>query len=100
MTSDTGTVNVAGTHLTATVHAGNVLVANTVHFSGAFEAFASLVLSLHVPEWGLTISGSLAPASEGTFSYRINVSYEQGSTYLLPLQTEKPETVCTGGVCF
>ena len=100
MTSDGGTVNVAGSHLTATVNAGNVLISNTVHFSGVFEAFASLVLSLHVPEWGLTISGSLMPASAGAFSYRLNVSYERGNTYLLPHQTEKPETVCTGGVCF
>ena len=100
MASDVDTVEVTGSHLAATVNAGCVLVANTVHFSGLFEAFSSLVLSMTMPEWGLTVSGSLAPASVGLFSYRVSVSYEWGDTYLLPRRTEKPESVCTGGVCF
>ena len=100
MISDTTTVEIASSHLTATVNTGSVLIANTVHFSGAFEVFSSLVVSANVPEWGLTVSGSLLPTGAGSFSYRLNVSYERGSTYLLPHQTEKPETVCTGGVCF
>jgi len=85
MTSDASAVAITGSHLAATVNAGCVLIANTVHFTGLFEAFSSLVLSLHVPEWGLTVSGSLMPASAGAFSYHISVGYEWGDTYLLGL---------------
>lgn len=91
---------ISGSRLASTVNAGCVLIANTVHFAGLYEAFSSLVLSVTVPEWGLTISGSLLPTWAGGFSYRVSLSYEWGDTYLLPNQTEKPESVCTGGVCF
>lgn len=98
--SETQALNVSGSRLVSTVSAGCVLVANTVHFTGLFDAFSSLALSVTAPEWGLTVSGSLLPAGAGNFSYRVSVGYEWGDSYLLPNQGEKPETACTGGVCF
>lgn len=98
--SETQALTVSGSRLVATVHAGCVLIANTVHFDGLFEVFSSLVMSVNVPEWGLTVTGSLIPTGSCSFSYRIGVSYEWGDTYLLPIHTDKPKTVCTGGVCF
>jgi len=98
--SETQVLNVAGSHLASTVNAGCVLIANTVHFEGLFDAFSSLVVSVNVPEWGLTVSGSLLPTAAGGFSYRASIGYEWGDAYLLPNQAEKPETVCTDGVCF
>lgn len=100
MTSETDKMTITGSHLAATVHAGSVLLANTVHFGGLFDTFSSLVLSLHVPQWGLTVSGALMPAGAGAFSTRISIGYEWGDTYLLPNQSDKPEKICTGGVCF
>jgi hypothetical protein len=91
---------VSGSRLVSTVNAGIVLIANTVHFTGLFEAFSSLVVSINVPNWGLTASGSLIPTGAGSFSYRMGISYEWGDTYLLPILTGKPGTTCTGDVCF
>lgn len=98
--SENQVLAVSGSRLISTINAGCVLIANTVHFTGLFDAFSSLVVSMTVPEWGLTVSGSLLPTGGGGFSYHVSVGYEWGDTYLLPNQTEKPETVCTGGVCF
>ena len=92
--------SVAGSRLVSTINAGCVLIANTVHFTGLFDAFASLVMSINVPEWGLTVSGSLISAGADRFSYRLGVGYEWGDTYLLPVQAEKPGAICTGDVCF
>jgi len=98
--SETQRPTISGSRLVSTVNAGCVLIANTVHFTGLFEAFSSLVVSVNVPDCGLTVSGSLIPSILGGFSYRVSVSYEWGDSYLLPDQTGKPETVCTGDVCF
>lgn len=98
--SETQLPSVSGSHLVSTVNVGCVLIANTVHFTGLFDAFASLVMSINVPDWELTVSGSLISTGAGGFSYRLSVGYEWGDTYLLPLQAEKPGTVCTGDVCF
>ena len=98
--SETQVLDVSGSHLVSTVNAGCVLIANTVHFTGVFDAFSSLVISVNVPEWGLTVSGSLLPTGAGGFSYRVSAGYEWGDAYLLPNQAEKPETVCTDSVCF
>jgi len=98
--SDTQALAVSGSRLTSTVNAGIVLIANTVQFTGLFDAFSSLVMSINVPTWRLTVSGSLIPTGAGGFSYRLSIGYEWGDTYLLPVQTEKPGLVCTGGVCF
>lgn len=91
---------ISASRLVSTVNAGCVLIENTVHFKGVFSGFSSLVLSVTIPEWGLTVSGSLIPTWTGGFSYRVGISYEWGDSYLLPNQTEKAESVCTGGVCF
>ena len=98
--SETQVLTISGSRLASTVNAGCVLIANTVHFAGLFDAFSSLVVSVNVPEWRLTLSGSLLPTPAGGFSYRVSIGYEWGDTYLLPNQPEKPETVCTDGVCF
>lgn len=98
--SEAQVLNVSGSHLVSTVNAGCVLIANTVRFTGLFNAFSSLVISVNVPEWRLTVSGSLLPTGAGGFSYRVSVGYECGNAYLLPSQAGKPETVCTDGVCF
>jgi hypothetical protein len=91
---------VSASRLVSTINAGNALIAGTVHFDGMFEAFSSAVLSMAVPGWGLTVAGSLLPAAGGGFSYRLNISYEWGDTYLLPESSDKPGPLCTGGVCF
>lgn len=91
---------VSGSRLTSTVNAGIVLIASTVYFTGAFDAFSSLVVSINVPNCGLTVSGSLLPSGAGGFAYRASVSYEWGDTSLLPDLAGKPGTVCTGDVCF
>jgi len=91
---------ISGARLVSTIHAGGVLIAATGHFTGVFEKLSSLVMSVNVPDWGVTVSGMLIPFGNGDFSYRVAISYEWGDTYLLPDQTGKPETVCTGGVCF
>ncbi|MBE0636445.1 hypothetical protein IH601_10660 [Candidatus Bipolaricaulota bacterium] len=98
--SENQSLDVAGSRLVSTVHAGCVLIASTVHFSGLYEAFSALVISLTVPEWGLSASGSLIPTPAGGFTYRISVGYEWGDTYLLTEASDKPGAVCTGGVCF
>jgi len=98
--SETQLPTVSGSRLVSTINARCVLIANTVHFSGLFDAFSSLVMSINVPDWGLTVSGSLISTGAGGFSYRLSVGYEWGDSYLLPVQTEKPGTVCTGDVCF
>jgi len=91
---------VSGSRLTSTVNAGIVLIANTVNFSGLFDAFSSLVVSISMPSCGLIVSGSLIPTGVGGFSYRASVSYEWGDTYLLPIQAEGPGSSCIGGVCY
>lgn len=98
--SETQALTISGSRLASTINAGCVLIANTVRFAGLFDTFSSLVVSVNVPEWGLTVSGSLLPTAAGGFSYRVSIGYEWGDTYLLPSQPEKPETVCTDGVCF
>ena len=90
---------VSGSRLTSTVNAGIVLIANTVNFSGLFDAFSSLVVSISMPNCGLIVSGSLIPTGTGSFTYRASVSYEWGDTYLLPVQAEEPAS-CIGGVCY
>ena len=98
--SENQVLAVSGSRLISTVSAGCVLIANTVHFTGLFDAFSSLVVSINVPDWGLTVSGSLLPTGAGGFSYRVSVGYEWGDTYLLSVLTGKPGTTCTGDVCF
>ena len=98
--SETQMVTISGSRLISTVNAGCVLIANTVRLAGLFDAFSSLVVSVNVPEWGLTLSGSLLPTGASGFSYRVSAGYEWGDAYLLPNQAEKPETVCTDSVCF
>lgn len=98
--SETQLVTISGSRLISTVNAGCVLIANTVHFDGLFCTFSSLVIAVTVPEWRLTVSGSLIPTAAGGFSYQVSLGYEWGDTYLLPNRTENPESVCTGDVCF
>jgi hypothetical protein len=98
--SETQLLAISGSRLATTVNAGCVLIASTVNFAGLYKAFSSLVVSTTVPDWRLTVSGTLIPTPVGGFSYRISLSYEWGDTYLLPDRSEKPGSVCTGGVCF
>jgi hypothetical protein len=100
LNSETKLPTVSGSRLVSTVNARSFLIANTVHFSGLFDSFSSLIAAVTVPEWGLTASGSLIPTAAGGFSYGVSIGYEWGDTYLLPSQTEKAESVCTGDVCF
>ncbi len=100
LNSKTPLLAISGSRLLSTINAGCVLIGSTVHFDGLFAAFSSLVLSINVPEWRLTVSGSLLPTAVGGFSYQVSFGYEWGDTYLLPNRTDKPESVCTGGVCF
>ena len=98
--SENQVLAVSGSRLTSTVNAGIVLIANTVNFSGLFDAFSSLVVSISMQNCGLIVSGSLIPTGVGGFSYRASVSYEWGDTYLLPVQAEGPGSSCIGGVCY
>ena len=98
--SETQGLVISGSRLTSTVNAGIVLIASTVHFTGTFDAFSSLVVSINVPNCGLTVSGSLLPSGAGDSAYRASISYEWGEPSLLPDLTGKPGTVCTGNVCF
>jgi|GEM_PF-1430669 hypothetical protein len=98
--SETQLLAISGSRLAATVNAGCILIASTVNFTGLYEAFSSLVVSMTVPDWRLSVSGTLIPTPVGGFSYRISLGYECGDTYLLPNTSDKAESVCTGGVCF
>ena len=98
--SENQVLSVSGSRLTSTVNVGTVLIANTVQFTGLFDAFSSLVVSINVPDCGLTVSGSFIPAGPGDFIYRASVSYEWGNASLLPALTGKPGTTCAGEVCF
>ena len=91
---------ISGARLVSTINANEFLVSSTVHFDGAFEEFSSLAMSVNIPGWGLVVSGTLIPTPMGDFSFRVGLTLEWGDTYLLSEQAEKPEAVCTGGVCF
>lgn len=96
---ETQALEVSGSRITSTVNAGVVLIANTVHFSGLFGAFSSLVVSISMPNCGLIVSGSVIPTGTGSFTYRASVSYEWGDAYLLPVQADTG-SACTGDVCY
>jgi len=59
--SEDQALNISGSRLTSTVTVGSIVIANTVHFTGTFDAFSSLVVSVNVPDCGLTVSGSFIP---------------------------------------
>ena len=98
--SENQALSVSGSRVTSTVNVGTVLIANTVQFTGTFDAFSSLVVSINVPDCGLTVFGSLIPNGSGGFVYRASASYEWGNASLLPVLTGKPGPTCTGDVCF
>ncbi len=98
--SEDQVLSVSGSRFTSTVNVGTVLIANTVQFIGAFDAFSSLAVAINVPDCGLTVSGSFIPTDAGDLLYRVSVSYEWGNASLLPVLTDRPGTICTGDVCF
>lgn len=98
--SENKTPNMSGSHLATTVTIGTVIIANTVQFEGLFDAFSSLVVSIAVPDWGITMFGSLIASDAGSFLYRLSVSYQLGNMSLLPVLTGQPGMICAGGVCF
>jgi hypothetical protein len=72
---------------------------STVIFSGLFRAFTSLVLAIHAPEMGLTVSGTIVPTGSG-LAYRIATSLSWGTSDLLPTREGDTGKICTGDVCF
>ena len=98
--SENQVLSVSGSRFTSTVNVGTVLIANSVQFTGTFDVFSSLVLSINVPDCGLTVSGSFIPTGSGDFIYRVSLNYEWGNVSLLPTLTGEPGTICTGDVCY
>jgi len=92
---------VTGSHLVSTVDVGSVSLINAVRFTGAFEAFASLSLTVEVGDLGLSVTGAMLPSVDGTgFVYRIGASIFFGNGALLPPTDEGAAGFCTGGTCF
>jgi hypothetical protein len=97
---DTARFAVSGVQLSSLVNAGTVLLSNTVYFSGPFETFHSLVVSVSLPEIGIAVRGSMQDVGNRNFLVRIGLSYERGNASLLPMLPGRPATVCTGDVCY
>jgi len=88
------------TYLTSTVDAGAVIVSNTVAFDGVFESFRSLDSTLSLLNLRLRTSVSMIASGGGGFVYRIGLSYEWGTTDLLPKPMGQSGQLCAGDVCF
>ncbi|MFC2079747.1 hypothetical protein ACFLSZ_07175, partial [Candidatus Bipolaricaulota bacterium] len=91
---------ISGSRVSATVDAGVVTASSTVFFIGNFETLSSVVVSICLPDCGLSVSASLVPTEIGGVRYRAGISYEWGNTSLLPILTGEPGTICTDEVCF
>jgi len=101
LTLDTtmGSPQILGSHLASTVDLGAVRIDNTVAFAGFYETFSFLSISVHVPDYGLAISGLLIPTGGG-FVYRVRAEASWGAVSLLRKQLGEPGKICTGDVCF
>lgn len=92
--------SVSGSRVSSAVDVGGISISSSVQFTGCFDVFSSLIVSINMPDCGLVVSGSLIPTEIGGFRYRIGASYEYGNASLLPVRVGTPGQVCTGDVCY
>ena len=100
LASDGRTLDVPETRLVSAIKVWAVEISNTVCFTGWFDAFSSLALSVRVPDWGMALSGSLVAMRAGGFVFRAGISLEWGEAYLLQDRADTSDASCIGGVCF